>query len=109
EAVVDFHLVTKWKTAGDSLLAARKLARPESRKVLIVGAGAVASSLLAAYGAAFPQAGFTLWNRSPAKAQALAAGHPGVGVAPDLEAAVREADIIASATMATEPLILGAW
>jgi ornithine cyclodeaminase len=26
EAILDFHLVTKWKTAGDSLLAARKLA-----------------------------------------------------------------------------------
>jgi len=25
EAIIDFHLVTKWKTAGDSLLAARKL------------------------------------------------------------------------------------
>jgi len=27
EAVIDFHLVTKWKTAGDSLLSARQLAR----------------------------------------------------------------------------------
>ena len=27
KALVDFHLVTKWKTAGDSLLAASKLAR----------------------------------------------------------------------------------
>ena len=26
-ALVDFHLVTKWKTAGDSLLSARRLAR----------------------------------------------------------------------------------
>ena len=28
-ALVDFHLVTKWKTAGDSLLAASKLARKD--------------------------------------------------------------------------------
>jgi len=27
EAILDFHLVTKWKTAADSLLAARRLAR----------------------------------------------------------------------------------
>ena len=40
-ALVDFHLVTKWKTAGDSLLAARRLARPDSRNILIVGAGTV--------------------------------------------------------------------
>ena len=42
EAVVDFHLVTKWKTAADSLLGAMKLARPDSREILIVGAGTFA-------------------------------------------------------------------
>ena len=53
-AVVDFHLVTKWKTAGDSLCAALKLARPDSRKILIVGAGTVGASLHQAYSAGFP-------------------------------------------------------
>ena len=37
--LVDFHLVTKWKTAGDSLLAARKLARPDSRNILPTRSG----------------------------------------------------------------------
>ena len=32
DAIVDFHLVTKWKTAGDSLLAARRLARPDATR-----------------------------------------------------------------------------
>ncbi len=110
EAVIDFHLVTKWKTAGDSLLAARRLARPDARRILIVGAGSVARSLVEAYGAAFPRAEFAVWNRSPEGARALAAAFPGrVRVAPDLAAAVNEADIIASATMATEPLIRGEW
>ena len=31
-AVIDFHLVTKWKTAGDSLLSAKLLARPDAQK-----------------------------------------------------------------------------
>ena len=52
EAILDFQLVTKWKTAGDSLLAARLLARPESRNILIVGAGTDGHSLRAAYLAA---------------------------------------------------------
>ncbi|NDV02079.1 ornithine cyclodeaminase family protein [Pseudoroseicyclus tamaricis] len=108
EAMVDFHLVTKWKTAGDSLLAARRLARPESRDILIVGAGTVAASLVGAYGAAFPEARFTLWNRSRGRAEALAA-ETGAAVAEDLETAVRGADIVATATMSTEPLIRGAW
>ena len=55
-ALIDFHLVTKWKTAGDSLLAARMLARPDSRAILIVGAGTQAKGLHAAYSAAFPEA-----------------------------------------------------
>ena len=53
EAIVDFHLVTKWKTAGDSLYAATRLARPDSREILILGAGTVARSLWQAYRAAF--------------------------------------------------------
>ena len=108
EAVVDFHLVTKWKTAGDSLLAARQLARPDSREILIVGAGTVARSMVGAYRSAFPEARFTIWNRSAAGAKAAAAA-TGAQVAPDLEAAVRAADIICTATMATEPLIRGDW
>jgi ornithine cyclodeaminase len=109
EAIVDFHLVTKWKTAGDSLLAARRLARPDSRTILIIGAGTQARGLHAAYATAFPQAQFTLWNRTLDNAKALAAQIPGMSVAKDLETAVKAADIIASATMSTEPLIRGAW
>ncbi len=109
EAILDFHLVTKWKTAGDSLLGARRLARPDSQRILIVGAGTVGRSLWAAYGAVFPRAEFTVWNRSPKGAQAFAKECRGVAVAEDLEAAVREADIVTSATMSTEPLLRGDW
>ena len=109
EAMIDFHLVTKWKTAGDSLLAARKLARPDSTRILIVGAGTVGRSLRAAYGAAFPQATFTVWNRSAAGAAAFQKDHPDVAIADDLETAVKEADIITCATMYTTPVIQGAW
>ena len=109
EAVVDFHLVTKWKTAGDSLYGARRLARPDSRKILLVGAGTVARSMVEAYGAAFPNAEFTVWNRSPEGAARMAEDIPGLNVAADLEAAVGEADIILTATMAKEPVIRGEW
>lgn len=109
EAIVDFHLVTKWKTAGDSLTAARRLARPDSRKILIVGAGTVGRSLHDAYSTAFPEAKFTIWNRSHANAEAMVAERPSLTIADDLETAVRAADIVTSATMSTEPLIKGEW
>ncbi len=109
EAILDFHLVTKWKTAGDSLLAATRLARPDAREILIVGAGTVGRSLWEAYGAAFPNARFTVWNRTTDGAARFAATCPGVTVAADLETAVRAADIVTCATMSTEPVIRGDW
>ena len=109
EALIDFHLVTKWKTAGDSLFAATKLARPDSREILIVGAGTVGRNLFAAYSSAFPEARFTVWNRTTKNAEAMVADCPGLRVAEDLETAVRGADIITSATMSTEPVLRGEW
>ena len=109
QAVLDFHLVTKWKTVGDSLLAAMRLARPESRNILIVGAGNIGRSLHDAYATAFPGARFAVWNRSPAGAERFAADRPGTAIAADLETAVRAADIITCATMSTEPLVRGDW
>lgn len=109
EAIVDFHLVTKWKTAGDSLLSASLLARPDSRNFLIVGAGTVGRSMIEAYGALFPDARFTVWNRSAEGAQRMADAVPGLAVAEDLETAVREADVIATCTMSHKPLVRGEW
>ena len=103
-ALVDFHLVTKWKTAGDSLLSARRLARKDAKNFLLVGAGAVSRSMVQAYSSIFPEARFTVWNRSRAAAEAM-----GLPVADDLETAVKQADVICSATMATTPLIKGDW
>ncbi len=109
KALLDFHLVTKWKTAGDSLLAAKLLARPDAREILLVGAGTVARSMVAAYGSHFRDARFTVWNRSPGAAQAMADSLPGVRAADDLEASVKKADIICTATMSLSPLIKGEW
>ncbi|RMD47843.1 MAG: ornithine cyclodeaminase [Alphaproteobacteria bacterium] len=112
EALLDFRMVTRWKTAGDSLLAGLHLARPDSREVLILGAGTVAGSMIEAWHAGFPEARFTIWNRTRARAEALAARWSGrleVAVAEDLPEAVGRADIITAATMSTEPLIRGEW
>ncbi len=109
EAVIDFHLVTKWKTAGDSLLAARRLARPDSTNILIVGAGTQARGLHSAYKALFPHAVFSVWNRTRENAEKLAGEIAGLSVATDLEMAVRQADIVTSATMTTDPVIHGDW
>jgi len=109
EAVIDNALITRWKTAGDSLLGARLLARPDAQHLLIVGAGSVAASLIEAYRAWKPGLAITLWARRPEAAEALAARYPGVAVATDLAAAVAAADIVSTCTMAKEPVLKGAW
>lgn len=113
-AVVDSPLVTELKTAADSVLGASLLARPESRHLLIVGAGTVATSLVKAYTEVLPSIDrVSIWARRPEQARALVAGLEDIGaelaVAEDLRAAVGEADIVSSATMAREPVILGDW
>jgi ornithine cyclodeaminase/alanine dehydrogenase-like protein (mu-crystallin family) len=108
EAMLDFALVTKWKTAGDSLAAALKLAPPVVRNILIVGAGTVAGTLREAYGAGFPDATFTIWARDAEKARAFAQAHD-CAFACDLAQAVTTADIVTTATMATSPVLRGDW
>ena len=107
-AMIDFHLLTKWKTAGDSLLAARRLAPPKVERILIVGAGTVAASLHQSYGAAFPGAAFAVWSRSGTSAARFAEVR-GIAHALDLATAVPEADVVTCATMATEPVLRGEW
>ncbi|PFG62773.1 ornithine cyclodeaminase [Thioclava sp. ES.031] len=113
-AIVDCPLVTEFKTAADSVLGAQLLARPDSGRLLIVGGGRVARSLIAAYAAGFPGlTEITLWTRRPEQAQELAAGPAPEGLSlravTDLAEAVAEADIVSCATMARAPVLQGAW
>jgi ornithine cyclodeaminase len=108
DATIDFDLLTRWKTAADSALAASRLARADSQNVLIVGAGAVAESMVDAYRSVLPDASFSLWNRSADRAAALARRR-GLSHRLDLQDAVRSADVICTATMSTTPVVAGAW
>lgn len=111
-AVMDGRAITLWRTAAASALAASYLARPTAGRLLVVGAGALAPYLIKAHACARPIAEVEIWNRDPAKAETLAAQLDGalrVKGVPDLEAAVRGADIVSAATLSTEPLIKGAW
>ncbi|MCW3475590.1 ornithine cyclodeaminase family protein, partial [Rhodovastum sp. RN2-1] len=81
--------------------------------LLIVGAGHVAGMMADAYRAVRPIRRVRVWNLRAPKAQALAAELRGRGydaeAVTDLEAAVRAADIVTCATLATAPLVHGAW
>ena len=111
-AVLEGVDLTAWKTAGDSALGSSCLSRPDIRTMLMVGAGSMARPLIDAHRAVRPSLDQVLiWNRGQARAEELAASLEADGVAAeivaDLDAAVSRADLISSATMATEPLIRG--
>lgn len=113
-AVIESDLVTDLKTAADSALGARYLARTDSRTMLVVGAGRVAANVIAAYSQTFPNlSDFMIWNKTARKADVLATElrSSGLNVTPvvDLAAAVARADIVSTATMSTQPVLFGDW
>src|SRR5512143_740567 len=112
-ALFDGEELTARRTAGASVLAARHLARRNARHLVIAGAGRVAHALAEAYCALRGVSEVSLWSRTAEHARRAAAdlardGLPVTAVG-DLEAAVRNADIVSCATLSTAPLVKGEW
>ena len=112
-AALDGTRLTVWRTAAASALAARFLARPDASRMVMVGAGALAPFLIRAHLSQRPVEEVLLWNRSRARADALAeelrAENLPVRATDDLEAAVRGADLVSCATLSQSPLVKGEW
>lgn len=112
---LDGPMLTLRKTAANSAAAADWLARKSAETLCMVGAGALAPHLIEAHCAVRPIRRVLWWNRSrPTLERAIAALHPRlpgivISAAVDLQRAISAADIISTATMATEPLVKGAW
>jgi alanine dehydrogenase len=107
--VLDGTALTYRKTAADSALGSRLLSDPQSRILVMVGAGALSPYLIEAHRAIRPSIDRVfIWNRDRARAAKLA-HRLGAEPADDLERAVRQADIISCATSSSEPLVKGAW
>jgi ornithine cyclodeaminase/alanine dehydrogenase-like protein (mu-crystallin family) len=112
-AVLDGTRLTQWRTAAASALAARHLAHADARKLLIVGAGALAPFLVRAHASQRPIETVEIWNHRPEGARKLADSLVSQGIraraVESLQDAVPEADIVSAATLSRAPLILGAW
>ncbi|HCL94661.1 MAG TPA: ornithine cyclodeaminase [Gammaproteobacteria bacterium] len=110
---IDGNALTYLKTAADSALGSQLLARPDCRRLLMVGAGAMAPYLIEAHCTVHPQIEeIRIWNRSVGRRDALLdeinnGRH--AEAAEDLAEAVAWADLVCCATMASEPLIQGQW
>jgi alanine dehydrogenase len=109
-ALLDGTQLTYRKTAADSALGSRYLSRTDSRTLLMVGAGALAPHLIAAHRTVRPSIEHVMvWNRTRHKAEQLVADGHADEVVDELPPAVGAADIVCTATMSREPLIVGQW
>ncbi|MFD9894676.1 ornithine cyclodeaminase family protein [Amycolatopsis sp. NPDC059027] len=112
-AVIDGDELTRRRTTATSALAASYLARPDSRVLLVVGAGHIGGMLPAAYRSQFDLRTVLVHDAAPAAAHRLADALRADGldaeVVTDLAAATGRADIVSCATLATTPIIRGEW
>lgn len=112
-ALIDGNEITSRRTAGIAALGADFLARKEARKLLVCGSGRIASLLADAFRVVRPIEKVAVWNINEAGAARLVfeLREKGIDaeVAHDLERAVGDADIVSCATLATTPIIRGAW
>ena len=110
-AQIDGDQITTRRTAAAAALAASYLARPDARRLLVVGSGGVARLLADAMRAVRPIDEVIIWNHRRAGAEALAANLRAAGIAAqassDLAASVAASDIVSCATLSTAALIEG--
>jgi ornithine cyclodeaminase len=111
----DDHYLSDIRTAAAGALAARLMARPDARTLAVLGTGVQAHLQVLAAAAVRPVETVLIWGRRPQAAEALAgaigSALPGVAasVAGTAERAVRDADMIVTATASTHPVLRGAW
>jgi ornithine cyclodeaminase/alanine dehydrogenase-like protein (mu-crystallin family) len=105
-AVLDGRLITEMRTAAVSAAVTKYLAASDSHILALLGSGVQAEAHLHALSQVRNFEEIRVWSRTPAHAERFAEKH-GARMAA-LEAAVRGADVIVTATNAIEPILKGA-
>ncbi len=109
-AMMDSASVTALRTGAATAVAAKHLARADSRAATIVGCGAQGEIQLAAIAAVLPLERAWVFDTDQARAEELAARARAdlglrVSVATDLRAVVRESDVCVTCTSSRQPLV----
>jgi len=112
-AVMDGTELTLRRTAAAAALAARTLARKDSRTLAVLGTGALSAPLVQAHCGVMPFDRVLVWGRDAQRAGAvvgqLQAQGQSAEVSVDLQQTLAQADVVAVATTATRPFILADW
>ena len=113
-ALLDASPITAIRTAAVSALATRLLARADSSTLAIVGTGVQALGHLESIPLVRPIERVRIAGRTPERARefvaTLAGRYPfAIEASPSAEAAVRDADIVVTATNTREPVLRREW
>ncbi len=107
----DGNELTSRRTAAASAVAAKRLARPEAERLLVVGTGALSPMVAQAHSAIRNYDVVEVWGRDSGKALRVSNRLVAEGISArhvdDLDAAVSQADVISCVTGSTSPLIKG--
>jgi len=112
--LMDNGYLTELRTGAAGALSVELLARPDARRVAVVGAGSQARYQLAALATQRDLESVAVVSRSRSGAERLAdwwTQHRScpIEVLDDVEAAVADADIVYTTTPASDPILEGAW
>jgi len=105
------NALTTRRTAAASAVAAKRLARTDARRLLVVGSGALAPMAVQAHVAVRNYETIEVWGRDPSKASRVVTDVAQEGIAAsvstDLDASVARADVISCVTGSRAPLVKG--
>jgi len=107
KACLDASILTALRTAAARAVATRSLARPDARRLAIIGAGEEAEGHLTAMRLVRSLDKIAVWSRNRDKTEAFAR-RLDIVAAPSMAAALSDADIICTTTSATEPFLAAA-
>jgi ornithine cyclodeaminase len=102
KALLNAGAITAVRTAAVSGVATRLLARDDARTLAIIGTGIQGQSHLEAMRAVRDWEHVVVWSRTPGRIQ-------GVDEAATVEEALRDADVVVTATSSSEPIVERAW
>ncbi|KAL9956961.1 hypothetical protein ACROYT_G038530 [Oculina patagonica] len=108
QAIVDGITITNMRTAAASAVATKYLATKDAQVLCILGSGAQGRSHVHALKHVRPFTEVRIWSRTFANAQKLAE-EVGAKACATVEEAASGADVIVTATLATNPILFGKW
>jgi ornithine cyclodeaminase/alanine dehydrogenase-like protein (mu-crystallin family) len=106
-AIMDGRLITEMRTSAVSAVATRALAAQDARVLAILGTGVQARSHVEALRLVRDFEEIRVWGRTREHAERFAADVSAKVMG--AEQAVRDADVVVTATSSAEPVLRGAW